>query len=130
MLLPCGISLFSGVEFVCCPKHFKGKSLLFTILLFPFLITYSVLYLPPYFRGPHFNKSPLIFVLPNKTTANFLQTRPPNLINQIAPTCNETGIHHLVHICAPFSFLSNSPWSAQSIKNFSKWWTDTILMLH
>lgn len=24
MLLPCGISLFSGVEFVCCPKHFKG----------------------------------------------------------------------------------------------------------
>ncbi|KAL3265430.1 hypothetical protein HHI36_009634, partial [Cryptolaemus montrouzieri] len=22
MLLPCGISLFSGVEFVCCPKHF------------------------------------------------------------------------------------------------------------
>lgn len=26
MLLPCGISLFSGVEFVCCPKHFKGES--------------------------------------------------------------------------------------------------------
>ncbi|XP_046384471.1 amyloid-beta-like protein [Ischnura elegans] len=25
MLLPCGISLFSGVEFVCCPKHFKDK---------------------------------------------------------------------------------------------------------
>uniref|UniRef100_A0A182PDY8 E1 domain-containing protein n=1 Tax=Anopheles epiroticus TaxID=199890 RepID=A0A182PDY8_9DIPT len=25
MLLPCGISLFSGVEFVCCPKHFKGR---------------------------------------------------------------------------------------------------------
>lgn len=25
MLLPCGISLFSGVEFVCCPKHFKSK---------------------------------------------------------------------------------------------------------
>lgn len=25
MLLPCGISLFSGVEFVCCPKHFKGS---------------------------------------------------------------------------------------------------------
>lgn len=23
MLLPCGISLFSGVEFVCCPKHFR-----------------------------------------------------------------------------------------------------------
>ncbi|KRT85318.1 hypothetical protein AMK59_2419 [Oryctes borbonicus] len=23
MLLPCGISLFTGVEFVCCPKHFK-----------------------------------------------------------------------------------------------------------
>ncbi|XP_017109071.2 amyloid-beta-like protein isoform X4 [Drosophila bipectinata] len=23
MLLPCGISVFSGVEFVCCPKHFK-----------------------------------------------------------------------------------------------------------
>ncbi|XP_015587566.1 amyloid-beta-like protein [Cephus cinctus] len=23
MLLPCGISLFSGVEFVCCPKHSK-----------------------------------------------------------------------------------------------------------
>lgn len=21
MLLPCGISLFSGVEFVCCPRH-------------------------------------------------------------------------------------------------------------
>lgn len=27
MLLPCGISLFSGVEFVCCPKHFKGELL-------------------------------------------------------------------------------------------------------
>ncbi|KAJ6636254.1 Amyloid-beta-like protein [Pseudolycoriella hygida] len=27
MLLPCGISLFSGVEFVCCPKHFKGYML-------------------------------------------------------------------------------------------------------
>lgn len=26
MLLPCGISLFSGVEFVCCPKHFKGEN--------------------------------------------------------------------------------------------------------
>uniref|UniRef100_A0A182Q397 E1 domain-containing protein n=1 Tax=Anopheles farauti TaxID=69004 RepID=A0A182Q397_9DIPT len=26
MLLPCGISLFSGVEFVCCPKHFKGNT--------------------------------------------------------------------------------------------------------
>ncbi|KAL9694259.1 hypothetical protein quinque_013544 [Culex quinquefasciatus] len=25
MLLPCGISLFSGVEFVCCPKHFKVR---------------------------------------------------------------------------------------------------------
>nr|CAI5867932.1 unnamed protein product [Callosobruchus analis] len=25
MLLPCGISLFSGVEFVCCPKHFKDN---------------------------------------------------------------------------------------------------------
>lgn len=25
MLLPCGISLFSGVEFVCCPKHFKSE---------------------------------------------------------------------------------------------------------
>lgn len=25
MLLPCGISLFSGVEFVCCPKHFKEE---------------------------------------------------------------------------------------------------------
>lgn len=25
ILLPCGISVFSGVEFVCCPKHFKGK---------------------------------------------------------------------------------------------------------
>lgn len=24
MLLPCGISLFSGVEFVCCPKHAAG----------------------------------------------------------------------------------------------------------
>lgn len=31
MLLPCGISLFSGVEFVCCPKHFKRK--LWTILV-------------------------------------------------------------------------------------------------
>lgn len=30
MLLPCGISLFSGVEFVCCPKHFKGKFLYVT----------------------------------------------------------------------------------------------------
>lgn len=29
MLLPCGISLFSGVEFVCCPKHFKGMSYVF-----------------------------------------------------------------------------------------------------
>lgn len=28
MLLPCGISLFSGVEFVCCPKHFKGECIL------------------------------------------------------------------------------------------------------
>lgn len=27
MLLPCGISLFSGVEFVCCPKHMKGKNM-------------------------------------------------------------------------------------------------------
>lgn len=26
MLLPCGISLFSGVEFVCCPKHFKENA--------------------------------------------------------------------------------------------------------
>ncbi|GBP37869.1 Amyloid-beta-like protein [Eumeta japonica] len=25
MLLPCDISLFSGVEFVCCPKHFKDN---------------------------------------------------------------------------------------------------------
>ncbi|KAJ8949479.1 hypothetical protein NQ318_005946 [Aromia moschata] len=25
MLLPCGISLFSGVEFVCCPKFFKDN---------------------------------------------------------------------------------------------------------
>ncbi|XP_043288439.1 amyloid-beta-like protein isoform X2 [Venturia canescens] len=25
MLLPCGISLFSGVEFVCCPKHAKDN---------------------------------------------------------------------------------------------------------
>ncbi|KOB76451.1 Amyloid protein [Operophtera brumata] len=34
MLLPCGISLFSGVEFVCCPKHFKGLQLrTFAILL-------------------------------------------------------------------------------------------------
>lgn len=24
MLLPCGISLFSGVEFVCCPKNLKS----------------------------------------------------------------------------------------------------------
>ncbi|KAI9588956.1 hypothetical protein GQX74_007125 [Glossina fuscipes] len=28
MLLPCGISLFSGVEFVCCPKHFKKRDLM------------------------------------------------------------------------------------------------------
>ncbi|XP_063977486.1 amyloid-beta-like protein isoform X2 [Diachasmimorpha longicaudata] len=26
MLLPCGISLFSGVEFVCCPKHLKENA--------------------------------------------------------------------------------------------------------
>jgi hypothetical protein len=35
MLLPCGISLFSGVEFVCCPKHFKGERdvrIFFTII--------------------------------------------------------------------------------------------------
>lgn len=32
MLLPCGISLFSGVEFVCCPKHFKGEWKIFTFL--------------------------------------------------------------------------------------------------
>lgn len=25
MLLPCGISLFSGVEFVCCPRHFRDS---------------------------------------------------------------------------------------------------------
>lgn len=25
MLLPCGISLFSGVEFVCCPKETRSK---------------------------------------------------------------------------------------------------------
>jgi amyloid beta A4 protein len=34
MLLPCGISLFSGVEFVCCPKHFKGE-ILFIVIFFP-----------------------------------------------------------------------------------------------
>lgn len=28
MLLPCGISLFSGVEFVCCPKHYKGMQMI------------------------------------------------------------------------------------------------------
>ncbi|KAJ8680441.1 hypothetical protein QAD02_016228 [Eretmocerus hayati] len=28
MLLPCGISLFAGVEFVCCPKHLKGMYIL------------------------------------------------------------------------------------------------------
>lgn len=33
MLLPCGISLFSGVEFVCCPKHFKGKSYVYVLLV-------------------------------------------------------------------------------------------------
>lgn len=33
MLLPCGISLFSGVEFVCCPKHFKGKRSVFFLNL-------------------------------------------------------------------------------------------------
>jgi len=26
MLLPCGIDVFSGVEFVCCPKNYKGNS--------------------------------------------------------------------------------------------------------
>lgn len=31
MLLPCGISLFSGVEFVCCPKHYKPGMLLFQL---------------------------------------------------------------------------------------------------
>lgn len=36
MLLPCGISLFSGVEFVCCPKHFKGKVVISFIRFFPF----------------------------------------------------------------------------------------------
>lgn len=35
MLLPCGISLFSGVEFVCCPKHFKGT--LKSINISPFI---------------------------------------------------------------------------------------------
>lgn len=25
MLLPCGIDVFSGVEFVCCPKTYKGE---------------------------------------------------------------------------------------------------------
>lgn len=24
MLLPCGIDVFSGVEFVCCPKNYKN----------------------------------------------------------------------------------------------------------
>lgn len=27
MLLPCGIDVFSGVEFVCCPKSYKGRGL-------------------------------------------------------------------------------------------------------
>lgn len=31
MLLPCGISLFSGVEFVCCPKHFKGECQIYRV---------------------------------------------------------------------------------------------------
>lgn len=37
MLLPCGISLFTGVEFVCCPKHFKSKySLIYKyLIIFP-----------------------------------------------------------------------------------------------
>ncbi|XP_018018391.1 amyloid-beta-like protein isoform X2 [Hyalella azteca] len=26
MLLPCGIDVFSGVEFVCCPKTYKGRA--------------------------------------------------------------------------------------------------------
>lgn len=34
MLLPCGISLFSGVEFVCCPKHFKGECGIFICNVF------------------------------------------------------------------------------------------------
>lgn len=40
MLLPCGISLFSGVEFVCCPKHFKGN------FPFPCVLTYKLLSVP------------------------------------------------------------------------------------
>lgn len=36
MLLPCGISLFSGVEFVCCPKHFKGMFKYFYFVIVPY----------------------------------------------------------------------------------------------
>lgn len=37
MLLPCGISVFSGVEFVCCPKHFKGKFQIDIMYNLPFI---------------------------------------------------------------------------------------------
>jgi amyloid beta A4 protein len=42
MLLPCGISLFSGVEFVCCPKHFKGNIQIFSTINEYLLIHISI----------------------------------------------------------------------------------------
>ena len=39
MLLPCGIDVFSGVEFVCCPMTKKGAWNFYTnILDFPFVV--------------------------------------------------------------------------------------------
>lgn len=42
MLLPCGISLFSGVEFVCCPKHFKGECVAIFIIVLGYMVCASV----------------------------------------------------------------------------------------
>ncbi|KOX80861.1 Beta-amyloid-like protein [Melipona quadrifasciata] len=42
MLLPCGISLFSGVEFVCCPKHLKES-------LDSLVSSYHVSFIDPFF---------------------------------------------------------------------------------
>lgn len=48
MLLPCGISLFSGVEFVCCPKHFKSEYS--NICIFFSSTTPAPFLLPPLFK--------------------------------------------------------------------------------
>ena len=46
MLLPCGIDVFSGVEFVCCPKKTsadkKGSSLVAVSRSCPFLKIFTV----------------------------------------------------------------------------------------